>query len=233
MKRLWPSYGYPGFSQKDVKDFMSQNEVAQKCKPVASERIVLVPTAKSPLEQVQVDVTQLNSDAVGGGHVWIVCLIDVYSRYVVARLFRKPIGSEEVVQVLEGLREAGSKVGVFMKRLQCDNGSENKGETTAWCERNGVRQIFNSPYHSTSNGMVERFHRTLKIMIAKAKMSGVDWSKPAEFNKLVASYNNTWHSGISQVPAVVFSQSSKVIEDTRHALARQDRQKALVQAVRV
>jgi hypothetical protein len=39
--------------------------------------------SKSPLEQVQVDVTQLNSDAVGG-HGWVVCLIDVYPRYVAA-----------------------------------------------------------------------------------------------------------------------------------------------------
>ncbi len=43
------------------------------------------------------------------------------------------------------------------------------------CETLGIDSIVTSPYRPQSNGIVERFHGSLKPMLAKAVDSGVDW----------------------------------------------------------
>jgi transposase InsO family protein len=203
---------YVGISHGKVRDFLAANAVAQKFKPVAGDKIVTVPQASAPMEQCQVDVTQINSSAVGGGHVWIVCIIDIYSRFVCAQLFRHTPTSQDVVKTLDVINSEAVKHDYKFKRLQCDNGSENKDATTAWCTSHGVKQIFNSPYHSTSNGMVERFHRTLKQMIAKAQAAGqTDWAKPTVFQTLIQNYNNSWHSAINAIPYKVWNKSWGVV----------------------
>ena len=44
------------------------------------------------------------------------------------------------------------------------------------CELLGVDAIHTSPYRPQSNGVVERFHGTLKPTIEKASANGVDWA---------------------------------------------------------
>jgi len=41
----------------------------------------------------------------------------------------------------------------------------------------GCARAVTSPYRPQGNGVVERLHGTLKPMLAKARINGVDWSR--------------------------------------------------------
>ncbi len=43
------------------------------------------------------------------------------------------------------------------------------------CELFGCGQITTTPYHPQGNRVVERFHGTLKPMLTKASLKGIDW----------------------------------------------------------
>ncbi len=43
------------------------------------------------------------------------------------------------------------------------------------CKLLGIDKVETTPYHPQGNGLVERFHGSLKPMLVKAVKSGVDW----------------------------------------------------------
>ena len=54
------------------------------------------------------------------------------------------------------------------EELLSDQGPEFESELVAeWCKVLGVRKIRTSPYRPTTNGILERFHRTLNEMIGQ------------------------------------------------------------------
>ena len=63
--------------------------------------------------------------------------------------------------------------------LLSDQGPELESELVAeWYKVLGVRKIRTSPYRPTTNGMLERFHRTLIQMIGKVVSEGQrDWDE--------------------------------------------------------
>ena len=65
------------------------------------------------------------------------------------------------------------------EELLSDQGPEFESEFVAeWCKALSVRKIRTSPYRPTTNGMLERFHRTLNQLIGKVVSEGQrDWDE--------------------------------------------------------
>ena len=62
------------------------------------------------------------------------------------------------------------------EQLVSDNGSQFLSEEFASsCKFNGIKYIRMSPYHSSSNGLVERFVQTFKIVMRKSKKDGLSF----------------------------------------------------------
>ena len=70
---------------------------------------------------------------------------------------------------------AGLLVSVSLEKISSDRGSQFT--SSLWCKitaRLGVELHHTSAYHSQANGMIERFHRTLKTAL-KARLTGPYW----------------------------------------------------------
>jgi transposase InsO family protein len=86
-----------------------------------------------------------------------------------------------------------------------DNGSEFKNEDfEKFCSSFNIKHHFCIPHHPQSDGVVERFNRTLIALLkAYVSESGADW--PLFLQKVVAAYNSTEHplKGISPYAALM------------------------------
>ena len=113
-------------------------------------------------------------------------------------------------------KDAEETLGAYMKVeshaqapeiLLSDNGSEFKNaKFEQYCKANGIKQHFVIPYHPQSDGIVERFNRTLIAMLmAYVNEAGTDW--PKFLAKVVAAYNSMSHSTTGAAPyAILFGQ---------------------------
>jgi hypothetical protein len=84
--------------------------------------------------------------------------------------------------------------------LLSDNGTEFCNEVfDQYCKTFGITQHFPIPYHPQSNGVVERFNRTLISMLrAYADESGDNW--PFLLKKTLAAYNGMRHPAVGMAP---------------------------------
>ena len=80
------------------------------------------------------------------------------------------------------------------ERLHSDEGQQFESAVfQSLCSRLGIKKTRTSPYRPESDGMVERFNRTLKDMAAKLiKPCGSDWDDQLAF--ITFAYNTSQHS---------------------------------------
>ena len=92
------------------------------------------------------------------GKVYVVTILDDRSRYLVmARAYRHERAREAVNALWWAL-----KGGRRPKAVYVDNGScFISKEFRSYCEEQGIRVIYGSPYHPQGRGKLERFHGTL------------------------------------------------------------------------
>uniref|UniRef100_A0A0K0FWN5 Integrase catalytic domain-containing protein n=1 Tax=Strongyloides venezuelensis TaxID=75913 RepID=A0A0K0FWN5_STRVS len=72
--------------------------------------------------------------------------------------------------------------------------------------------VYGSPYHSKSNGNVERSIRTLKESLSKRLIDKIDKKEARlvtqeDLNIICEQYNNSYHSGIRNTPNKLFNES--------------------------
>ena len=86
----------------------------------------------------------------------------------------KDTGAENIVN---GLVEFLARNGIPSKILT-DQGSQfTSGVMAQTCQILGITHIKTVPYRPQGNGILERFHGTLKPLLAKAASSGIDWTQ--------------------------------------------------------
>ena len=107
-----------------------------------------------PGEEVQIDGTE----PFGKGKGWSLSAVDDYSRYARTR-FQMKNNSRLSAQFLKDLVDDSP---FHVKAVRVDNGGEFKKSFVKMAKKLKVRIIRNPPHHPTSNGKVERFHRTLE-----------------------------------------------------------------------
>ena len=86
-----------------------------------------------------------------------------------------PLRDTKAESIVEGLIEFITRNGIPSKILT-DKGSQFTSEVMAQtCQRLGITHITTVPYRPQGNGILERFHGTLKPLLAKAKSTKIDW----------------------------------------------------------
>ena len=86
-----------------------------------------------------------------------------------------PLNDTKAENIAEGLIQFITRNGIPSKVLT-DNGSQFTSEVmTLTCQRLGITHITTVPYRPQGNGILERFHGTLKPLLAKAKSTKIDW----------------------------------------------------------
>jgi hypothetical protein len=149
--------------------------------------VELTPIAvKGAFHMVGLDLTGPMREPVGRGKVYIASAIDYLTKWVEARI----IPNKEAATTAQFFRDE------ILARHGCpqvvvtDNGQEWEGEFQALMNKCCVEVRKTSPYHPQANGLVERFHGTLKDKLGHAASSHPDsWDK--QLSEIMLGYRTS------------------------------------------
>ncbi|CAM4626935.1 unnamed protein product, partial [Lepidochelys olivacea] len=175
-QRLLQNFYWPGV-------FTTVRQYCRSCDPCQSvgkardkgeAALRPLPIIEEPFQKVAMDIVGPLSRTTRLGKKYILGVVDLATRYPEA----VPLASIEADTVADALLTIFSRVG-FPKEVLTDQGS-NFMSALLRClwEKCGVRHDWASAYHSQSNGLVERFNGTLKMMLKTfMNQHPQDWDK--------------------------------------------------------
>lgn len=203
-----------GISKEEVKEYLQSQALHQihtKTKQVYQR---ILPENPQDLWEVDLidmtDYRRYNKEAgKRQSYGWILNVIDSFSKYALSQpLYTKNVG-DVAAAFTEILKIAKTKP----KTLQSDNGPEfNNKQWNKIMSDNKILQYRTTPYTPYSNGMIERFNRTLKQMLFQYfdKIQSFKWYDVLD--KFIDNYNNSYHSTIQIEPAKVSDKNKDKIQ---------------------
>lgn len=137
------------------------------------------------------------------GYKHLLVVIDVFSRYA----WVEPIRDKKAKTVAKAFDKILS-CGRVPRRLRTDRGSEFTGEDfQKYIKDKGIAHF--TTHNEKQANYVERFIKTLKSKIYRYMISQNSPKYVHVLQKLVKSYNRTWHSGIQSEPFNVNKRNEK------------------------
>lgn len=195
-QRIKYSFFWPTL-KKDVKKYCESCKECQLRRTVTyRDRIPIQPIFRpeTPFEVWSVDCIGPLEPPSGRGHKFIVCAVDMCTRWAEA-IPAKNISAKTTCDILMGIF---TRTG-FPKTVCTDQGSNFTSQLTrAFLDVIGAAPRFATPGHPESMGVVERWNRTLKDMMNKnIQENGRNWDLHLPF--LLFAYREVPHSttGIS------------------------------------
>ena len=160
---------------RDVAELCRTCEDCQKTAYCKTQRAPLIPLPimEEPFQRIAMDIVgPLPRSRSGKRYILVVC--DYATRYPEA----VPLRSIDAEHVAEELVVLFSRVGV-PKEILTDQGSNFTSQLLKEIYRLlHVHPIRTTPYHPQTDGLVERFNKTLKSMLRKTAVEeGKDWDK--------------------------------------------------------
>ena len=152
-----------------------------------------------PMECLGIDITGAHPTS-SNGYRYILTVIDHFTRW--AEAF--PIRNQEAITVATVLvDQVFSRYGC-PKQILTDQGPCFEAHLfQELCQRLQIDKIRTSPYKPSTNGMIERFHRTLNSMLGKIVSDRQkDWDRCLP--SVMAAYRATCHVGTGYSPNLLF-----------------------------
>ncbi len=185
----------PDITLKQVKDFLSHNAVHQVFQKPSSPR--KSPRIHGKVGHYQADLKFLTRYKKHNNNFHILLNVTkfVYSEAL------KDKTQISVLTALEIIKEKALMEGRPIKVLQTDNGREFQNSTiNEWLQFNNITIIFCEKDDKKCLGVVERFNRTIKLMIEKF-LTRVDSNRWIDhLQDFVQNYNSSFHSSIKNIP---------------------------------
>uniref|UniRef100_A0A3Q1F2Z4 Gypsy retrotransposon integrase-like protein 1 n=2 Tax=Acanthochromis polyacanthus TaxID=80966 RepID=A0A3Q1F2Z4_9TELE len=136
-------------------------------------QLINMPVIDTPFSRIAMDIVgPLERSSAGHRYILVVC--DYATRYPEAFPLRKV----KARQIANCLIQMFSRVGI-PKEIITDQGSNFTSNLLREVYKLlGIRGVKTSPYHPQTDGLVERFNKTLKSMLRKfVEDSGADWDQ--------------------------------------------------------
>ena len=180
--------------KNDIQEYVRTCEQCQKRGNIGSKGLLNPIKVGKTWEMIGIDfVGPLNKTRKGNKYILVV--MDYFTKYPEARA-TKDATADKVAEFL--FKEIICRHGC-PKIMISDNGSHFRNQVVKQlCEKYGIKHNFTSPYHPQSNGLVERFNRTLCESLAKLSNQEKQWDEfiePALF-----AYRTTKHSTTKYTP---------------------------------
>lgn len=184
---------------KAVKQFLSQQWTYNLHKPIRN----VIPRRKyisrGLNHQWQSDLVEMQQySRENQGNRYIICVIDIFSRFAYARPLKTKTGSD-VSEALKSIFQDGSNL---PKYLQTDQGKEFYNYHVKSLLESYNIELF-SVYSEKKAAIVERFQRTLQERMYRAFTYQGNYKWLDLLPKLIDSYNNSYHRSIKTTPALV------------------------------
>jgi len=204
---IWRKLKQKGYDYtlNQVKEFLSEEETLQRHAPKRKSPYHI--TADYPNHKWQADLIDVSSTAATNRNTnYLLTIIDVLTKFAfVAPLKNKK--ESTIANAFEAIFEGDDGSGPPLL-LVTDNGTEFKNKTmTKLTQDFGIKQIFNRAGDKTSQGIVERFNRTIMQKIQKYLTATGDHNYVDVLPDLVYNYNNTYHISIKMSPQEAQTES--------------------------
>ncbi|XP_068097047.1 uncharacterized protein [Hyperolius riggenbachi] len=170
--RIADRFYWPGL-KADVKNFCASCPTCQLTAPMSRFRnpLVPLPIIEVPFERIAMDIVgPLVKSA--RGHQYILVVLDYATRYPEAFPLRKPTSKAIARELFNMFTRTG-----FPREILTDQGTPFMSKVMAdLCKLFKIQQMRTSVYHPQTDGLVERFNKTLKMMLKRVvQKDGKDW----------------------------------------------------------
>ncbi|GJS16927.1 retrovirus-related pol polyprotein from transposon TNT 1-94 [Tanacetum coccineum] len=130
----------------------------------ASHKAKNMDSTKTCLELLHMDLFGPSTIKSFGGNLYILVVVDDYSRYTWTRFLKTKNEAFEKFEILS--RKIQNELGSSIIAIRTDHGREfdNEVQFGAYCDVQGITHNFSAPRTPQSNGVVERKNRTLQEM---------------------------------------------------------------------
>ena len=161
-----------------------------------------------PFDQFQCDLVDCSSyKQQNEGTRFLLCTIDVFSRFAWVRTLKTKTGKEVTRAFVTVLDEAG-RAPLY---VQCDKGREFRSSAfEGECHRRGIK-VFSTENDDIKACIVERFQQTLQSMIHRYFTATRGRRFLEVLPLLVKTYNRTVHRSIGMAPADVRPDNYEVV----------------------
>jgi transposase InsO family protein len=128
------------------------------------------------------------------GYWMVLNCVDVFTRYA----FAKPLKSKNAQDVLEAFKDICKESGRMPKFLYVDEGKEFKNkELDKWRKENDIG-LYHT-YSKQKSVIVERFNRTLRLIMMKWLTANNTHAWVDELPKFISDYNNIKHGAFKEL----------------------------------
>ena len=164
-KKISTHFYWP-YMKKEVKKYVNSCHECQLAgkpnKPVPKAPLINIPVVSEPFSEIVIDMVGPLPKS-KRGNSFMLTIMDRMSRYPEAI----PVRNAKAKTVVHHLIQYFTRFGL-PKRIQSDKGSNFTGAYFRDQMRQlGIDHITSTPYHPESQGIVERFHQTLKSILRK------------------------------------------------------------------
>ena len=191
-------------SEGDVQRFLEKQEVHQITKQVQKPKEFSTIYAPEPMSSVQTDVCIYDRYQIDG-YKYILGVIDVYSRYAICR----PLTNLRVDTLLTEMKsifdEFENLTGERPKNINADNEFNNTKFNEYFSEQNIHNVVFSQPEQLHKNAIIERFWRTLSLLLQRWRIGSGDKRWYKVLPDIVENYNNTENRTLKASPIDVIS----------------------------
>jgi transposase InsO family protein len=147
-----------------------------------------------PFQFMAVDLLSMPESS--GGNKYAMVLIDYFSRYVIV----VPLKEKSAAVVVKAIMDKVILVYGRPEKLLSDNGGEFDNELMRQvCEGVGIKKVYTTPYRPQSDGMVERFNRTLlRLLTCYVDSTQMHWDDTLPY--VLFAYNTSISSATGEKP---------------------------------
>ena len=189
LSKIRQSYYWPGL-QKDVRQYIAGCTVCSKRKcPTKTKRApIQLVGAGLPMERVAMDILG-ELPTTEKGNKYILVISDYFTKWTEA-IAMPNIEAKTVAEIF--VKEVVTRLGVPTS-LYSDQGAQFESKLfTEMCKLLHIKKTHTSPYHPQSDGMVERFNKTLATMLSSyVNEYHTDWDEYLPF--VMMAYRSVEH----------------------------------------
>jgi hypothetical protein len=205
---------YEGISLSKIAKFLDSKRTSQIFKKTAKSEVTPI-NSKKPRAMYQLDFIDLKkSQHANLNNRYLLNIVDHFSKYA----WSYPLPHRDSDLAAGKVRELFS-LGHVPTALKGDGEFKNV-ELMKVCEEYEVKFLRSEPKNPRTNGLVERFNRTLKTAISQLWKEYDDLTFLDALYKLMSNYNNTVHSSHKFTPRQVYYGNEEVISQAYENLTK-------------
>ena len=196
LMKIRQNFYWPGL-QGDVRAYVSGCETCMKRKGPARTKQAPMQVVRSgyPMERIAIDILGELPET-DDGNRYILVIADYFTKWTECFPMRN-MESETVARIL--VEEVVARFGIPSK-IHSDQGRQFEGKLfQEMCGLLGIDKTRRTPYHPQSDGMVERFNRTLTTMLsAYVNEHHKDWDRQIPY--VMMAYRSAEHETTGMSP---------------------------------